>query len=181
MNPLFVVLNAEIKFRRYLRMQAPAIPLPDDVQDLMRMSKELVDLIYWRPIVKPGTEGAPAANNISLLRQMNPPRAKRPRPESVVESELEKATDSKRARGQGSPSRGANLFPWPEGADLKTRVEMGSALLSGHGAFDFVDSHGCFMLTNIFLLDLDYTSGDDELLAFLHSHGNMYFYMFDFQ
>lgn len=72
---------------------------------------------------------------------MNPRRAKRPRPECIVESEEKygEGVATKQVRTHESTSEGANRLPWPEGAALEPRVEMGSALLSSHGAFDSVD------------------------------------------
>jgi len=131
LNPFFAIINAEIKFRRYLRMDPPAIPLPDDVHELMRMSKELVDLIYWVPTATPGSEGARVNKDIKVAR-VNPAKSKRPRPDKSDEE----GVATKRVHIQKSTSGGANRFPWPEGADLETRVEMGSALLSGHGVLD---------------------------------------------
>ena len=51
-NVFLVVLNAEISFRYYFEMlktTPPAIPLPDDVLELMHRTCELVDLLYWKP------------------------------------------------------------------------------------------------------------------------------------
>jgi len=48
LNVFLVVLNAEIKFRRYKRMGT--MPnLPADVEELMDKTIELVELIYWKP------------------------------------------------------------------------------------------------------------------------------------
>lgn len=56
-NPFLVILNAGIKFRRYFRQAPPEIPLPDVVQELMRKSMELIELVYWKPEMRPGTRG----------------------------------------------------------------------------------------------------------------------------
>ncbi|KDR72486.1 hypothetical protein GALMADRAFT_142810 [Galerina marginata CBS 339.88] len=48
LNVFLVVLNAEIKFRRYKRM-ASVEPLSADVQELIEQTIKLVDLIYWEP------------------------------------------------------------------------------------------------------------------------------------
>ena len=48
LNVFLVLLNAEIKFRRYRRMEAMP-KLPEDVEKLMDETLKLVDLIYWRP------------------------------------------------------------------------------------------------------------------------------------
>jgi hypothetical protein len=52
-NVFLVALNADIKFRRYLKMgctRPPPTPLPDHVLALMHRTIELVDLLYWWPI-----------------------------------------------------------------------------------------------------------------------------------
>ena len=48
LNVFLVVLNAEIKFRRYRRMGTMP-KLPDEVEGLMDKTIELVELIYWKP------------------------------------------------------------------------------------------------------------------------------------
>jgi hypothetical protein len=59
LNVFLVMLNAEIKFHRYLRMiskskNSPTTPLPDDVLDFMHLTVELVDLLYWKPVPTKG-------------------------------------------------------------------------------------------------------------------------------
>ncbi len=52
-NVFLVILNAEIKFHRYLHMisrNPPTIPLPADVLNLMHLTVELVPLLYWNPV-----------------------------------------------------------------------------------------------------------------------------------
>lgn len=58
LNVFFVVLNADIEFRRFFRSlsttsQAP----PEDVQELMRRTMYLAELIYWEPKLTPGSKG----------------------------------------------------------------------------------------------------------------------------
>ena len=48
LNVFLVVLNAEIKFRRFRRM-ANMPKLPKDVEELMDKTTQLVELIYWKP------------------------------------------------------------------------------------------------------------------------------------
>jgi len=48
LNVFLVVLNAEIKFRRYRRMGTTP-KLPEDVEELMDETIKLVELIYWKP------------------------------------------------------------------------------------------------------------------------------------
>ncbi|KDR77749.1 hypothetical protein GALMADRAFT_155529 [Galerina marginata CBS 339.88] len=58
-NPFLVILNAEIKFRRYLRQQQPPpLPLSADIMTLIHLTTELVELIYWDPIIRPDTPAA---------------------------------------------------------------------------------------------------------------------------
>ncbi len=60
LNTFLVAINAEIKFRRYLKMiqeHPPTTALPDDVLALMRRVVELVDLLYWVPVPTKGSKG----------------------------------------------------------------------------------------------------------------------------
>jgi hypothetical protein len=56
LNPFLVILNAEIKFRRYIR-QGHHTRLSPDVQQLMEKTCELVQLIYWKPTEATNEEG----------------------------------------------------------------------------------------------------------------------------
>ncbi len=56
LNPFLVILNAEIKFRRYIR-QGHHTRLSPDVQQLMEKTCELVQLIYWQPTEATDEEG----------------------------------------------------------------------------------------------------------------------------
>jgi hypothetical protein len=59
LNIFLVILNADIKFRRYFEMVAvdpPKAPLPNDVLALMKRTMELVDLLYWKPAPSKSTE-----------------------------------------------------------------------------------------------------------------------------
>lgn len=57
-NIFLVILNAEIKFKRYFEMLGPVNPLPADVLTLMRRTIHLVDLLYWQPVPAEGSPGA---------------------------------------------------------------------------------------------------------------------------
>jgi len=107
-NPFLVVLNAEIKFRRYRRqtqLQPPSVPLPDDVQQLVDLTIELVQLLYWRP-VRAGKDG----KDPEVVRRR--PRLHRTR------------------------------VPWPEDADLETRMTIGQDMLAaGRGEYPTHDLH----------------------------------------
>ena len=50
LNVFLVAINAEIKFHRYFEMDQPGTPLPADVINLMHLTIELVDLLYWTPV-----------------------------------------------------------------------------------------------------------------------------------
>ena len=57
LNPFLVVLNAEIKFRRFKRMmsrlneeQRRRFMLPPEMMELIDETIKLVNLIYWKPI-----------------------------------------------------------------------------------------------------------------------------------
>jgi len=99
LNPFLVVLNAEIKFRRYRRQsqsEPPSIPLPDDVQQLIDLTIELVELLYWKPVRAATKDRGP-----EVVRRRHPRR----------------------------------LLPWPEDADLETRMTIGQATLAGHSEY----------------------------------------------
>ena len=51
-NPFLIIINADIKFRRYFRQEPLDIPLPDDIFHLMRRTMDLVELIYWEPEIR---------------------------------------------------------------------------------------------------------------------------------
>lgn len=77
-----MILNAEIKFRRYfemIRQNPPGGPSPDDVLALMHRTMELVDLLYWKPEPTPGSIGEAIRLRTLEHRRSNVPRdARRP-------------------------------------------------------------------------------------------------------
>lgn len=48
LNPFLVILNVDIKFRRYIR-KGHHTSLSPDIQQLMQKTCQLVQLIYWQP------------------------------------------------------------------------------------------------------------------------------------
>lgn len=73
LNVFLVILNAEIKFRRYfemIRQHPPLTPLPADVLDLMHRTIDLVNLIYWRPVPMKGTKGYEELVKVEPLLKM---------------------------------------------------------------------------------------------------------------
>jgi hypothetical protein len=83
LNVFLVVLNAEIKFSRHFRNN-PRTPLPADVLELMRLTVELVDLLYWKPVLRKGSRGE---GERTKSRRKNPGRQARPDRRKLVEVE----------------------------------------------------------------------------------------------
>ena len=111
LNVFLVILNAEIKFSRYLHtinQNPPQMPLPPDVLNLMHLTVELVDLLYWHPVPTQGSPGYPVfAERMERLQYNILP--------SVIST-----------KKKWIPHLSADT-------DLETRKEHGRALMSGHG------------------------------------------------
>jgi hypothetical protein len=108
LNVFLVILNAEIKFHRYLHMisqNPPKTPLPADVLNLMHLTVELVHLLYWNPVPTQGSQG-----------------------ETVF---------AERMKNQSARKKKAK-FRFPANMDLEARKEYGTALMSGHGMLPFL-------------------------------------------
>jgi hypothetical protein len=132
-NVFLVALNAEIKFRRYLKMvraNAPPAPLPDHVLALMHRTIELVDLLYWWPISTKGSSG-------SEEQRMDKDKDSQIPPDSWARSRLK--------RHELRPTS-----IWPEDMDLEARKARGMALMSGHGMLSILDL--CKFLTMVLCL-----------------------------
>ncbi|KAF5373473.1 hypothetical protein D9615_009468 [Tricholomella constricta] len=151
-NIFLVILNADIKFRRYIEMirrDPPPLPLPDDVTTLMQRTADLVDLLYWRPLPAKGSKGETIAARIQASR--NSGRAARADPavfiekESSEEVEMEDAQDDdvqtlgspqsykkKTPTDFWTPERRRRELQWLASADLEARKAYGRALMSGH-------------------------------------------------
>ncbi|KAH9975300.1 hypothetical protein BGW80DRAFT_1296329 [Lactifluus volemus] len=126
-NVFLVALNAEMKFRRYLKMvraNAPPAPLPDHVLALMHRTIELVDLLYWWPISTKGSSG-------SEEQRMDKDKDSQIPPDSWARSRLK--------RHELRPTS-----IWPEDMDLEARKARGMALMSGHDPafYDSDDAYG---------------------------------------
>jgi hypothetical protein len=116
-------MNAEIKFHQYLRMisqNPPTTPLPDDVLDLMHLTIELVDLIYWKPVPTKGSQGE-AIVEMDKRRQRN------------TVGEIDDLTRSRRS-GVAIRRKFANM-------NLETRKAYGRGLMSGHGTLPSFHLH----------------------------------------
>jgi len=142
LNVFLVILSAEIKFHRYLRMisqNPPTRPLPADVLALMQLTIELVDLLYWKPVPTKGSSGEAVFAEMIKYRRRNPPRTTRPDTAKIIERE---SRDEREIVGDEEvdnlTSSRSNLrhkrkFSWPADMDLETRKAYGRALMSGHG------------------------------------------------
>ena len=135
LNVFLVALNAEIKFRRYFAMtqlNPPTVPLPDDVLSIMSRTMELMELLYWRPVPTKGSPGEKIYAEAVAYGRQNPVRGARPDPTGTIErssrEEMDVGEDVQSLRGVA-----AVRLPWPEDADLETRMAIGRALMSGHG------------------------------------------------
>ena len=134
-----VALNAEIKFRRYLKMiqeYPPTTPLPDDVLALMHRVIELVDLLYWAPVPTKGSKGYTIVAERALLEPKKLESAGR----SSQQQDTEATSDEEGGmEGSPTPSKASKMLkrsrrlPWPADADLETRKAYGTALMCGHG------------------------------------------------
>ncbi|KAF9478468.1 hypothetical protein BDN70DRAFT_942737, partial [Pholiota conissans] len=165
LNPLLVILNTDIKFRRYHRLPPPSQFLPEDVLDLMKQTEELTNLIYRELKATPGSAGEGLRKERDLSRRVNEERAARRRAKEtkIRSAKSGAAVDAVAGRTPG------RYFPWPEGADSETRMEMGMALLSGRSASSFLLSTAVSCHANSWTADLEFTSEDEVFLESLHA------------
>lgn len=128
LNPFLVILNAEIKFRRYFRQQQPPpLPLPADPMTLIQLTTELVKLIYWDPIVKPNT---PAAQ---IFLNTAPISAPEPQPSDAEMGYIDRGEEEEEVPTLRAP-HGKIRRPAAH-TTLKERMDYGQYLLSGRGKF----------------------------------------------
>jgi len=131
LNPLLPILNAHIKFRRYLRPRAtpPANPLPPYARALIIKTIQLADLIYW----KPDTQAAAANQQAPVPAEMG---ASEGNPSSIHDDDIEMQA----ATGAGESGEGLNA-PGP-GATVEERMDYMECMLSGHGK-PHIHCHSC--------------------------------------
>ena len=101
LNVFLVVLNAEIKFRRYFHMvdqHPPTTPLPVDVLNLKRLTIKLVDILYWKPVPTEGSRGEAVYHKLMEQARKNPERTARPDSEKMKERGSSKDSDSAKER-----------------------------------------------------------------------------------
>jgi len=141
LNPFLVVLNAEIKFRRYLRLpQPPQTPLPDDVMELIMKTTKLVDLIYWKPSVQPNTIAAQSLQDRADLDC-----------DGDTQFTRTGQKEEEREHTIGEYNYGYGRDPPGDNATLDERRDYMQYLISGR--------------------DFDLDSEDEEFLEELHSQG----------
>ena len=132
LNPFLVILNAEIKFRRYRLLLNSPVPLPADVMELIRKTVTLVELIYWQPSVRPNTDAALHRDRmlVDLVEDVD----------NVVPEPVETGHDEEEEEEGKSTEQESNYGYGraPPGVDatLAERIDYGQYLISGHGKPD---------------------------------------------
>lgn len=63
----------------------PTMSLPTDILNLMYRTIELVDLLYWVPVLRKGSRGEAEHAELMNYCLVNPPRAARPDTSKLVE------------------------------------------------------------------------------------------------
>jgi hypothetical protein len=140
-----------------IRSDPPVTPLPDDVLGLMRLTKDLVDEIYWEAKPTEGSRGEAMIAELLDQRRRNQARAAKADPMQSVGMRSGEETEDEDMQGMSDP-HGMTREPWPDGADLETRMAYGRALMDGYGLWltllVFVNHvHSCY-----FCSDRDYDS-----------------------
>ncbi|KAF8809017.1 hypothetical protein BYT27DRAFT_7284830 [Phlegmacium glaucopus] len=138
LNVFLVIINAEIKFHRYFNMVQPTLPLPAEVINLMHCTIKLVNLLYWQPVPKKGSQGEKVIAQRLADQQIHTGRPVRTiekecgdsgeEDASMAEDDQEVQIPSYSHAGLGHCSR----LRWLADVDLETRMGYGRALMSGH-------------------------------------------------
>ncbi|KAI0298917.1 hypothetical protein BC826DRAFT_88993 [Russula brevipes] len=160
LNVFFVALNAEIRFRRYLKMVSatpPPTPLPDHVLSLIHRTIELVRLLYWEPTPTKGSNGERVLAQQLASRRKNTESAARPGPSKGTEGGSGGELETGEEEASRVPSKRRRKFRWPADWDLEARMAYGRAMMSGHdldydpalfeGAFEIGDAIGTYSNT----------------------------------
>ena len=129
-NPFLVILNAEIKFRRYLR-EIPSPTLPDGVVELMHKTIHLVELIYW-DLNRRGTKRAALSMETDEVPKV-------PQSDDIDMGEMGTRGDDEydipTVRRSDDPNVRRRRPPGPC-ATLEERRDFGQYLLSGRGKWN---------------------------------------------
>jgi len=126
LNPFLVILNADIKFRRYLRRTQPR-ELATDVKILINKTLELVNLIYWRP--------ADEAKSTAVLRDLlDTDDVSSPSLSQDEDISEFGARDGEAADSTDKQPNAGFARRWPDNnGSLEGRRDYMQYLLSGHG------------------------------------------------
>ena len=136
-------MNTEIKFCRYFEMVPPTTPLLVDVIHLMHRTMDLVNLLYWKLVLKKGLRGATVMAKRLAGQQKNSPCIARPDPKTCIERESSDESMNEEmplpSSSHAVSSRHCRLH-WLADVDLETHMAYGRALMSGHGMLHFLSS-----------------------------------------
>lgn len=153
LNIFLVLLNAEIKFRRYRRMGTMP-KLPEDVEKLMDETIKLVNLIYWKPEKRSAYQQRIALSlpmDVDTQDMQDIEMGMKPIDEEDDEDTL------------GKSSRRTQVVRRPgQNATLEQRKEYMQYLLSGRGGS--VSNAIVFHDLIVLRIDFELDSDDEEFL-----------------
>jgi hypothetical protein len=133
LNIFLVILNAEIKFRRYfqeLQLNNVTNQLPQDVLGLMNLTVELANLIYWKPVPTEGSKGKEVLSQRLANARRNTPRSARPDPAKTIERLSSEDTEM---GDVGGPSTVLGRNTWFADANVEERKAYLTMLTSESG------------------------------------------------
>ena len=134
-------------------MNPPQIPLPTDVLALMRLTIELVNLLYWKPVPRKGSPGEAFLAALKANERLNPARSTRSDPTKTIVRASSEEMEMRREDGGYTQHRSRETsgrrrrFHWPADMDLEARQSYGRALMSGHGTPLFPSFHKSLTLS----------------------------------
>lgn len=128
LNIFLVILNAEIKFRRYSQeIQLNNITnVPQDILTLITRTVKLADSIYWKPVPTKGSPGKAILHQKIANARRNTPKAARPDTRKTIERTSSKDTEMGDLGGTSTSERGK----WFEDADVEQRKAYMTMLTS---------------------------------------------------
>ncbi len=143
LNVFLVALNADIKFQHYFESNQhnpPMTLLPKSVVNVMNHTIKLIKLLYWRPVPTKGSPGEKIYAKSQAWAWQNLAQGMRPDHMKTIEgsskeAEMDMGEDAWFLDSVKAIRCGRQAPPWPEDADLETRMAIGRALMSGHGLF----------------------------------------------
>lgn len=131
LNIFLVILNAEIKFRRYSQeIQLNSFPnVPQDILRIITRTLELADLIYWKPVPTEGSPGKAILDQKIANARRNTPRAARPDTRKTIERTLSEDAEMGDLGGTSTSGHGK----WFDDADVEQRKAYMTMLTSAPG------------------------------------------------